>query len=77
MNGGGLGFPALKPIDKVVIIVDLMVGIVPAWAETRNDLPSLICALTGMNEDEAKDAVRDAEEKKLIKYFNPFNDAQD
>lgn len=68
--------PRLNDTDKVVIIVDLMVGIVPPWAETRNDLPSLVSALTGMNEHEAKNAVRDAEEKKLIKYFNPFDDAQ-
>lgn len=67
----------LKPIEKVVIIVDLMVGITPDWAESRGDLYKLISGITGMEEDEAKTAIRIAEEQKLIKYFNPFDDAQD
>ena len=69
--------PLLKPMDKVVIIVDLMVGIAPAWAESRQDLYKLISGITGMQEDETIKAIRDAEEKKLIKYFSPYEDEQD
>lgn len=68
--------PKIDSIEKVVIIVDLMVGVVPTWAERRDDLPMLVDALTGMGIDKAKEAIKTAEEKKLIKYFNPFNDEQ-
>ena len=66
--------PYLKAVDKVVIIVDLMIGAVPAWAATRDDLPILISALTDMEEKQAREAVKIAEEKKLIKYFSPSDD---
>lgn len=69
--------PYLNPTDKVVIIVDLMVGIAPLWASSRDDLYKLIAGITGMNEDEAKDAIQQAKEKRLIKYFNPYEDEQD
>ena len=76
MKDEGLNPPSLKPYEKVVIIIDLMVGIFPTWAEKRDDLPILVNALTGMGVDKAKEAIKEAEEKKLIKYFNPFNDEQ-
>lgn len=61
----------LKPTEKVVAIVSLLSGIVPPWAQDKNDLTKLVCALTGMEEKETTQAIQDATKQGLIKYYGP------
>lgn len=61
----------LKPTEKVVAIVSLLSGIVPPWAQHKEDLTKLVSALTGMEESKTKEAIKEATEQGLIKYYGP------